>query len=417
MYTVMEELMSQKNDKEPVYRASTSPLGLPISKMMLVLFPLSIKESFSHYQTRHNVLAAQEGLLSLVGIELLPNMEMNVLRVPIWLDELGKVVLHKNAKSETPHFINEVCIAPKGMTEEEYSKAYHMVVIHGYGAGLGFFVKNLAHMARYLNDRELRPRWCIHAIDLLGYGASSRPEINYKTNGSLESFEKWFIDSIESWRAQRQLDDPKKTLVVAHSMGAYLSLCYNIKYPNKFKKLVLVSPAGIIEPAQFDHKKVPKWFDFLWNQNVSPFSIVRNTGPLGSLFVSGWSSRRFAKLSAKERKLLHKYTYAIFNAKGSGEYFLNYVLRAGGIPRHPFVKNAERMSKITCETLWLYGEHDWMDARGGALATKYLKEAGLKSDLRVFNKCGHHIYLDDIKSFNQYLIDQIEAFSSKEAQR
>lgn len=414
---------SQINDKQVkhVYSASTSPSGLPLSKMFSVKFPLSIKQSFADYKRRNQLLDIQNDLLSLLKMENLTNLQMEVKKVPIYLDSAGRVIKHKDLLdpvSKPPgnlefNYINEVCISSKNTSATDTSNVKHFILLHGYGAGLGFFIKNIEQLAQYLN---LNPdqKWCIHALDLLGCGNSSRPEINYNTNNSLEAFETWFADSLENWRIQRNLDIPENNLVVAHSLGAYLSVCYNIKYPKTFKKLVLVSPAGMIKPMASKLRKAPKWFEYLWNKNVSPFALVRYTGPLGSLFVSGWTSRRFARLIKQEHDLLHKYAYGIFNARGSGEYFLNYVLSAGGVPRFPLVKNKERLSKITCDTEWLYGGNDWMDQRGGQIACKYLSENnGLKANLKIFEGCGHHIYLDDIKGFNNYLIEKMEMFAAE----
>lgn len=45
----------------------------------------------------------------------------------------------------------------------------NVVLCHGFGAGLGFYYKNLGHLSRYLKDAR------VYAIDWLGMGQSSRP--------------------------------------------------------------------------------------------------------------------------------------------------------------------------------------------------------------------------------------------------
>ncbi|GMM36715.1 carboxylic ester hydrolase [Saccharomycopsis crataegensis] len=417
------ETASSKFGKKPSltqkhqYKASTSPSGIPLSKFFSVKFPLPIMESFQDYKKRNQLLNIQDDLLTLLDMENLENLNMSVLKVPIHLDKEGRVIKIKDVMTDgtmrdADNYINEVCISPKNIDPQDKS-VKHLILIHGYGAGLGFYIKNLEKMAEFINQEITKgsSKWCIHAIDLLGYGSSSRPKINYKTNNSLQTFEDWFVDSLENWRIQRQLNHYENNLVIAHSMGAYLSVCYNIKYPKTFRKLVLVSPAGMIKPATFDSKRIPGWFNYLWNKNVSPFALVRYSGPLGSFFVSGWTSRRFANLTHREHALLHRYSYGIFNARGSGEYFLNYVLSAGGVPRYPLVKNKTRLKQVSCETEWLYGDNDWMDSRGGLIATKFLTENNkLKAKVKIFEGCGHHIYLDDITGFNNYLLSQMKEF-------
>ena len=60
------------------------------------------------------------------------------------------------------------------------------------------------------------------------------------------------------------------------------------------------------------------WLVWLWDANVSPFSLVRLTGPLGPRFVSGWTSRRFNHLPPVEAQALHTYAYTLFRQRGSG---------------------------------------------------------------------------------------------------
>jgi len=38
-------------------------------------------------------------------------------------------------------------------------------------------------------------------------------------------------------------------------------------------------------------KPMGKWFTYLWDANISPFSLVRWSGPLGPRLVSGWTSQ------------------------------------------------------------------------------------------------------------------------------
>lgn len=77
---------------------------------------------------------------------------------------------------------------------------------------------------------------------------------------------------------------------------ATLAINRNLKFCSK---LLMVSPGAIIKhqtPVQ-----VPRYFVKLWERNISPFTIVRKLGPLGSKIVSGWSSRRFDKLTRQEK--------------------------------------------------------------------------------------------------------------------
>ncbi|KAI3407105.2 hypothetical protein KGF56_000093 [Candida oxycetoniae] len=372
-----------KSTKTSLYKRSTHPTSVPLSKIFSNQFPLSLKESIEDYKLRHDILAFQHNLLS--TLPFFPHEDnlgrsSQVLKIPI--DSKG-------------NFINEFVIYPKGMSDANSKEMKHLVMIHGYGAGLGFFLKNFNTIASKKN-------WCIHAIDLFGYGCSSRPHF-YPDH--LEQVEDWFHDSYETWFSQKNI--PKENLLVmAHSMGAYLMACYGIaRDPSFCKKLLMVSPGAIVK-----HRKkvnVPGYFTKLWEQNISPFSLVRKAGPLGSKLVSGWSSRRFSKLESKESQLLHKYAYGIFQARGSGEYMLNYLLAPGANARHPLIEKG--IHRLKCDLSWWYGDADWMDKKGGELCSNILNNyhKAKKSDVKIISKSGHHIYLDNIEKFNELVLQEM----------
>lgn len=288
------------------------------------------------------------------------------------------------------------------------------------------------------------------------------------------------MDALEEWRVKRNID---KFTLLGHSLGGYLAVSYALKYPGHIKKLILASPVGIPEnpyavsealpepgestmQAEFtedqeaitkDHKKVPArakatstpptttppvrrippWLVWLWDANVSPFSIVRLTGPLGPRFVSGWSSRRFNHLPTAEAQSLHEYSFTVFRQKGSGEYALPYILAPGAYARNPVVNRiagvgrqviSQSEGKTIRETgipvVMMYGENDWMDAAGGFAAEQKLSEArelallqGTEEERKkengqakvlIVSKAGHHLYLDNADEFNELIKKEME---------
>lgn len=67
-----------------------------------------------------------------------------------------------------------------------------LVLLHGMGAGIGIWVLNIDYIAQ---DRR------VYAIDLLGFGRSSRPTFPSSEQG----VEEQYVSSIEEWRKQNNL--------------------------------------------------------------------------------------------------------------------------------------------------------------------------------------------------------------------
>jgi cardiolipin-specific phospholipase len=282
--------------------------------------------------------------------------------------------------------LNEFSVERLGEEVEE-----NLVMLHGYGAGLGFFYRNFEGLSR-------AEGWKVYALDLLGMGRSSRStfKIHAKDkDGKIAEAESFFVDALEEWRIKRGLD---KFTLLGHSLGGYLAVAYALKYPGHLNKLILASPVGIPEdpyavseempdpndstmvneftqdaastrngvqpstadnnnflnqakknaekPNQPPRRRMPGWLTYLWEANMlSPFSFVRWSGPLGPRLVSGWTSRRFSHLPEDEAQALHDYSYALFRQRGSSEYALGYLLAPGAFARSPLIRRIQGVGR------------------------------------------------------------------------
>ncbi|ANB14622.1 Cld1p [Sugiyamaella lignohabitans] len=368
---------------------------------------------------------------------------------------------------------------PDDVTEagSEYSK--NLVVLHGYGAGLALFYRNFAEWSSIKGSRTM-------ALDLLGFGRSSRPKFSIATkdvsardeNGRFKvvvETENWFIDALEKWRIAKNLD---KFTLMGHSMGGYLAAAYAFKYPSRVERLIMVSPAGVergytpeldnvrlfggnstdslpkqsaknkpsssrqssdaphideevsvsqsdithhhhnelhpsdshsslVNEASTSNRKLPNWFMYLWNRNISPFVLLRSAAIFAPRMTSNWTSRRFSDVSEKERDIMHMYAYKTFTAPGSGEYGLTRLLAAGAVAREPLV---DRVVKgLKCPSVWIYGENDWMNVHAGEEAVLRLNKLGTSSAANakshVIDYAGHHVYLDNPSDFDRVVVD------------
>jgi pimeloyl-ACP methyl ester carboxylesterase len=108
------------------------------------------------------------------------------------------------------------------------AKNIPIVLIHGFLASITVWRYNIDALS------ELRP---LYAIDLLGFGQSSRANFS---QDPLE-VEDQFIESIEEWRTKMNLDE---FILLGHSFGAYLSASYTLRYPKHINALILNDPWG-----------------------------------------------------------------------------------------------------------------------------------------------------------------------------
>jgi len=356
----------------------------------------------------------------------------------IWKSELVKLSGKNRA-------LNEFSIERVGEQTE-----HNLVMLHGYGAGLGFFYRNFEPLSR-------RRGWKLYSLDLLGMGRSSRPAFRIAAaddDAKVREAEAWFVDALEEWRVARRLDTFS---LLGHSLGGYLAVAYALKYPGHLDKLILASPVGVPEDphavaaampdadgpsapgtaasAAAPPRRRPRWLTYLWEANVSPFAVVRWAGPLGPRLVSGWTTRRFSHLPDGEFRALHDYSYSLFRQKGSGEYALAYILTPGVFARRPLVRRIGGVGRQPLSpegperergvpVVLLYGDHDWMDVKGGFEAKEKVdqetraaieglslqEQAKDNGSARVvlIDNAGHHVYLDNPDEFNRIIEEEME---------
>ncbi|KAJ1988123.1 hypothetical protein H4R33_002560 [Dimargaris cristalligena] len=150
------------------------------------------------------------------------------------------------------------------------SAAAPIVMLHGFGGGLGIYFRNYAPLA------EATPQRVIYSVDWIGMGLSSRSETlpwvrpgngspSASSSGSSSSesetdselgdesgstskgevvaqTEDFFIDALERWRLTMGIP---QMYLMAHSFGAYMAALYANRYPHRVERLVLLSPMGV----------------------------------------------------------------------------------------------------------------------------------------------------------------------------
>ncbi|KAL0070934.1 hypothetical protein AAF712_002155 [Marasmius tenuissimus] len=339
-------------------------------------------------------------------------------------------------KSNPKHYLNTLTFT--STSAPTVNSPPPAVLLHGYGAGLGFFFKNFNTLAQWAGRRNTS----VFAVDWLGMGRSSRPPFSVSasrkdTKARVEEAESFFVESLEEWRQKMGLE--KMTL------GAYFSTVYALRYPTRVEKLILLSPAGVprgpdysdpakevdpspsgnstddvhaatrkrIEEIEAQQKQAKaresrsrKLFMYLWEEGWSPFQAVRSTLFWGPMLVGKYSSRRFTGLSKEDTRDMHNYILNITLAKGSGEYCISHILAPGAHARMPLV---DRISALKIPVTFVYGDQDWMDPEGGADSVEALRKAGNgQGKMYIVNNAGHHVYLDNPKAVNDLLVKELD---------
>ncbi|KAK3994840.1 Alpha/Beta hydrolase protein [Cladorrhinum sp. PSN332] len=457
----------------------------PAQSKMNSYFPLGYKEAAHQWWSGVSLRQAEHGVLSFIPYLREATAENTGAQIQDLAksDPFGHRVWRTTmvALSGKNRALNEFSIERVGEKVDN-----NLVMLHGYGAGLGFFYKNFEPLSRV-------PGWKLYALDMLGMGNSTRPpfKIHAKEHkAKIAEAESWFVDALEEWRKARKIE---KFTLMGHSMGGYMAVSYALKYPGRLNKLILVSPVGIPEDpwavdaampepesstmvAEFTQdqesivsrqpagdnaqylaaadkksaaakntttppkRPLPGWLVWLWDANVSPFSVIRMAGPLGPRLVSAWSARRFNHLPVPEKESLHTYSYALCQQTGSGEYAMPYILAPGAYARSPLINRIQDVGRgvITPATettpevrengipvVFMYGENDWMDVAGGYAAEEKIKKRIEKALLSgggddatqengsakvvVVRRAGHHLYLDNPEEFNAVVRGELES--------
>lgn len=259
-----------------------------------------------------------------------------------------------------------------------------LVLLHGFGAGVGFWCLNLDALS------QNRP---VYAMDLLGFGRSSRPSFN--KNG-LDA-EKQIISSIEEWRKQLNL---KEFILLGHSMGGYLATSYAITFPERVKHLILADPWGFPERDPNTTLSFKLKIVTMLVENLNPLATVRAFGPFGPWLVQKFRNDIICKYESyfDDKSIIPNYIYHCNAQNPTGEIAFHNMLEGLGYAKYPMIKRVHQLDKKVPIT-FLYGSETWMDKSTG-LKIKDLRQNSIVNYETIFG-AGHHVHADQPALFNE----------------
>ncbi|NJK48702.1 alpha/beta fold hydrolase [Candidatus Gracilibacteria bacterium] len=212
-----------------------------------------------------------------------------------------------------------------------------LLLIHGFGASTDHWRKNIA---------ELQQDFEVWAIDLLGFGRSAKPNLQY--SGDL-------------WR--NQLHDfiteviREPVVLAGNSLGGYASLCVAAQHPTSVVGVILLNSAGPFSNTQPEQKSnllqtlmrsvlLQPWAIYLIFQYTRQRSVIRKT-----------LQKVYLDQSAVTEQLIED-IYRPSCDKGAVDVFASVFKTPQG------EKVDILLQQITCPLLTIWGEGDpWMRSK------------------------------------------------------
>ncbi|XP_047000039.1 1-acylglycerol-3-phosphate O-acyltransferase ABHD5-like [Schistocerca americana] len=276
-----------------------------------------------------------------------------------------------------------------------------IVLLHGLAAGVALWCLNLDALAR------TRP---VYAIDLLGFGRSSRPNFS---SDALEA-EQQFVRSVEEWRREMKLE---KMILLGHSMGGFLAASYSLTYPNRVKHLILADPWGFPEkPPEASSRTLPLWVRAIGYmlQPFNPLWPVRLAGPFGQWLIEKARpdiTRKFETALSDDVKLIPQYIYQCNAQYPTGEAAFHSMMFGFGWAKNPMIKRIHLLPPEIPITV-IYGSRSWIQNNTGEAIRNACPNSYVS--VQVVTGAGHHVYADKSDLFNRHVVEACEVSDLKE---
>ncbi|PAV61823.1 hypothetical protein WR25_26352 isoform C [Diploscapter pachys] len=262
------------------------------------------------------------------------------------------------------------------------STAEHPVVlVHGFGAGSAIWCANMA---------AITTRHIVHAIDLLGFGRSSRPKFSAKP----EEAEQQMVDAIEEWRKQMGI---QKMYLVGHSFGGYLSTSYALKYPERIEHLVLVDPWGY---AEAEERQLSRRLTLIVGiiSLFNPLTTLRVSGPFGPKLVKKARPDLGVRYPSENPDDIYEYIYRCNSQSPTGETAFKSMMAKLGWAKNPMLHRFPDMHEAVPVT-FIHGGQSWISADPAYALKDQLPNN--KINIHILENAHHHVYADARDEFNE----------------
>ena len=234
-----------------------------------------------------------------------------------------------------------------------------LILLHGLGASAERWSRVIPTLSRYY--RVIIP-------DIIGFGYSDKPAVEYTMDFFIDIFFKVFLDNLGISKAS----------IIGSSFGGHVATEFAIRFNGMVEKLVLVSPAGMMKTS---------------TPTLDRY-IMAALYPVYEHVYEAFSEMAYDSDEAVNEEIVMDFVnrMRLTNAKYA---FMSTVL---GIRYAPKLKG--RLSSIIAPTLLVWGDNDKM------IPLQYAREYEEipKSKLIVIKNCGHTPYVEKPITFNKIIL-------------
>ncbi len=256
-----------------------------------------------------------------------------------------------------------------------------LVLIHGFGASIGHWRKNIPVLAA--------AGYQVFAIDLLGFGSSDKPPLNY----TMEVWEELVKDF---WTAHIQ----QRAVFVGNSIGGLLSLMVIANHPEIAAGGVLINCAGGLShrPHELNPplRLVMGAFNRLLRSKITGkvlFNRVRQKGQIRRSLMQVYRDR-----TAVTDELVDLLYQPSCDA-GAQQVFVSILTAPSG------PTPAQLLPKVKCPLLVIWGEADPWTPINGAKIYQELSAQGQPVQVKPIANAGHCPHDEAPDKVNPLIID------------
>ena len=229
-----------------------------------------------------------------------------------------------------------------------------LVVIHGGGGDARTW---------WLNIAELAEKYTVYAPDLPGFGGSQPLDGDY--------YIPELVDFVDRFAKSLGLE---KFYLIGHSLGGGIALNYTLNFPQKIKKLVLVSSLCLGREIAF------------W---VRLFSLPAFIRYIGGLTIGVLKGVKWMLKQLNPAEFVMPLSPASMTVGGSITNF-----------RQQTLVLEKRLSEVKMPTLLVWGAKDpIVPVMQAYRAAKAIPDCRVE----VFKKRGHNVHRDEVKKFSSII--------------